>query len=109
MKKSYYDKQTGEYIDITTQRRYVRTGVCQITGERTFTQFHHKLEQSKCIRDLMAKKVRYPSTWTQEFINENQRVFEVSPQVHSDIHSMSKERFYDKYGLNLDDFIYKTN
>ena len=105
-KKSYYLKN-GLYYDITTGRTFERTGICELTGERTLTQFHHKLSQHKCIKDLEAKKVRYPSTWTQEFINENQRIFELSPQAHADIHSMSDERFYNKYGVERSNYIWQ--
>ncbi|WP_405316490.1 hypothetical protein [Faecalibacillus faecis] len=106
MKKSYYLEE-GLYFDTTTQTIYEPKHYCEICGRRNMLTVHHKLVQHKCLKDLATKKTITPSTWTQEFINKNQKLFTVCLQCHSDIHNYNNEVFFDKYKRNRSEFIYK--
>jgi 5-methylcytosine-specific restriction endonuclease McrA len=35
--------------------------------------------------------------WTKEFIDENQKLFTLCTQCHSDVENLSKEKFFEKY------------
>lgn len=105
MKKSYY--KNGKYIDTTTGNEYIPKSKCELCGSTYLLSVHHYLNQQKALRDLSSRKVRYPSTWTEEFIKENQKLFTLCIQCHSDVENMSEERFYQKYNRKLSDFIYK--
>lgn len=107
MKKSYFDKNKGCYIDTTRNIEYYPKNYCEICGASYPLSVHHYIPQQTCKKAVESVKVKFPKTLTQELINERQKLYTVCFQCHADIHSMSKERFYDKYGLNLDDFIYK--
>lgn len=104
MKKSYYSG--SYYVDVTTGKKIIPKGYCELCGTKYGLTQHHFLNQQKCLRDLSSKKVRYPKMWTQEFINENQRIISLCLQHHADVHSMSDERFYQKYKIERKNFIY---
>lgn len=106
MKKSYY-LEGGLYFDTTTQTVYEPKPYCEICGRRNMLTVHHKLIQHKCLKDLATKRTITPSTWTQEFINKNQKLFTVCLQCHSDIHNCNNEAFFDRYKRNRNEFIYK--
>jgi len=106
MKKSYY-LESGLYFDTTTQTTYEPKPYCEICGRRNMLTVHHKLTQHKCLKDLATKRTITPSTWTQEFIKKNQKLFTVCLQCHSDIHNCNKEVFFDRYKISRDEFIYK--
>ena len=106
MKKSYY-LEGGLYFDTTTQTVYEPKSYCEICGKRNTLTVHHKLIQHKCLKDLATKRTITPSTWTQEFINKNQKLFTVCLQCHSDIHNCNNETFFDRYKISRSEFIYK--
>lgn len=106
MKKSYY-LESGLYFDTTTQTIYEPKSYCEICGRRNILTVHHKLVQHKCLKDLTTKRTITPSTWTQEFINKNQRLFTVCLQCHSDIHNCNNEVFFNRHKRNRNEFIYK--
>lgn len=96
MKKSYYLKN-GLYYDTTTGREYRKKGYCEICKSPYFLTVHHFLNQQKCLNNLNAKKVKHPKDWTKEFIDENQKLFTLCTQCHSDVENLSKEKFFEKY------------
>ena len=104
MKKSYYSG--CYYIDTTTGRKIIPKDYCELCGTKYGLTQHHFLNQQKCLRDLNSKKVRYPKMWTQEFINENQKIFSLCMQCHSDVEHLSNQHFYQKYGIERSNFIY---
>lgn len=104
-KKSYY--KDGEYIDVTTGKTYIPKGYCQLCGKRANITIHHFLNQQKCLRDMKSQKIRFPKMWTKDFIIENQKLFELCLQCHSDVEHLSDERFKDKYRIERSYFIYK--
>lgn len=106
MKKSYY-LENGNYFDITTGQEYTPQQYCDICGCHDRLTVHHYLSQNKCLRDIKIKKTRYPSTWTQEFINQNQQLFTLCLQCHADLHNMSEENFYKKYHIKKDFYIHE--
>ena len=71
MKKSYFDKTKGKYIDTTTGTEYLPKAKCELCGSSYALSVHHYLNQQKALRDLNSKKVRFPNMWTEEFIKEN--------------------------------------
>lgn len=103
MKKSYYEGEM--YVDITTGQYYRTKDKCEICGIRHSLQVHHYLPQTKCIKNLKAKKTQ---EWTSEFIQKNQKLFTVCTDCHNDTHSYNTERFKAKYGRNLQEYIYKN-
>ena len=105
MKKSYYLKN-GNYYDVTTQREYTPKGYCELCGNHNQLTVHHFLPQNKCINDLNSKKVIYPNTWNQNFINKYQQLFTLCLQCHSDIHTMDKASFKRKHYVDKKDYIY---
>ena len=105
LQKSHY--KDGQYFDVTTNTFYTPKDKCELCKGQYGLQVHHKLPQSKCLRDLKAKKTRTENTWTQEFINDNQELFTLCSQCHSDVHSFNEERFKSTYGRKLSDYIYK--
>ena len=102
MKKSYYTED-GYYMDITTGKKYLPKRYCEICGTFHWLTVHHRLSQNKCIRDLQSK-IKTPKTWTQEFINENQKLFTVCLNCHANIHANS-DNFWQKYNLNKKEYI----
>jgi len=106
MKKSYY-LEGGLYFDTTTQTVYEPKSYCEICGKKTLLTVHHFLKQQKCLRDLVSKRVITPSTWNQEFINKNQKLFTLCLQCHTDVHNCNDESFYNKYKKEKSKFIYK--
>jgi hypothetical protein len=107
MKKSYYDKKKNKYIDTTTGREYTPKGLCEICKSPYFLTVHHFLNQQKCLNDLNAKKVKHPKMWTKEFIDENQKLFTLCTQCHSDVERLSKEKFFEKYKREKSRFIWE--
>jgi hypothetical protein len=107
MKKSYYDKKKNKYIDTTTNREYTPKGLCEICKSPYFLTVHHFLNQQKCLNDLNAKKVKHPKMWTKEFIDENQKLFTLCTQCHSDVERLSKEKFFEKYKREKSRFIWE--
>ena len=106
MKKSYYEK-SGLYFDVTTGRRYIPRDRCELCGTSHFLTVHHYLNQQKAIKDLNAKKVRYPSTWSKEFIDKNQKLFTLCVQCHNDVENLDNDKFFDKYLVPKGFFIYQ--
>lgn len=105
-KKSYYENNV--YIDITTGNEYLPKTYCELCGITFGLTVHHYLRQSKCLKDLKAKKTRTPATWTQDFINDNQQLFTLCLDCHSKVESLSKERFYEHYGKDLNNYKYSS-
>ena len=64
------------------------------------------LNQQKCLNDLNAKKVKHPKMWTKEFIDENQKLFTLCTQCHSDLEHLSKEKFFEKYKREKKKYIF---
>ena len=106
MKKSYFDKKKCKYIDTTTGKEYEPKTSCELCGSSYALSVHHFLNQQKALRDLKSKKVRFPNMWTEEFIKENQKLFTLCFQCHTDVENMSEEKFYKKYKRELSEFIY---
>lgn len=104
MKKSYYDKKKDAYIDVTTGNEYHPKGYCELCGSSYLLAVHHYLNQRKCIED-MKTKLKYPKTYTKEFIQENQKLFTLCIQCHSDVEHLSNKRFFEKYGIERKEFI----
>lgn len=105
MKKSYY-LPDGRYFDTTRGIAIEVKRQCELCGATYPITQHHYLEQQKALKSLASKKVRYPKMWTKEFIDEKQQIFCLCLQCHTDVHSMSNERFYEKYGIEREKFIY---
>lgn len=105
MQKSYFLKN-GLYYDTTTKTFYEPKQRCEICGATYPLSVHHYLNQQKCLKDLSAQKVIYPSTWTKEFINENQKLFTLCYQCHKDVETLSEEKFKEKYKQEKEKFIY---
>ena len=104
-RKSYYKE--GVYIDTTTGREYIPKDRCEICKASFGLTVHHYIYQQLCMRDLKAKKTRTPKTLTQEFINDNQKLFTLCTNTcHQDVHSLSEERFFQRYGLDKKEFVY---
>ncbi len=108
-RKSYY-LPDGTYFDTTTGRTYETKAYCEICGINLWghiTDVHHYLQQQKCLRDLetidIGKSVT-PSTWTQEFINEHQRLYTVCRECHNAIHARGKKQIIN--GRNLRDYLW---
>lgn len=106
MKKSHY-LENGLYYDITTGRTYQPKNYCEICGCKNMLTVHHFLKQQKCLKDLASKRVITPSTWTQDFINKNQKLFTFCLQCHHDVDFLSDEKFKEKYNIERSEFIYK--
>jgi hypothetical protein len=104
-KKSYYEN--GVYVDITTGKKYIPKGKCQICGATYGIQIHHYIEQQRCIRDLNTKKTRTPKTLTQEQINEKQKLFELCDICHNAVHNLDDKQFKNLFGLNREDYIFR--
>ena len=105
MKKSYYINN-DEYLDVTTNKKYKPKKYCELCGASYPLTIHHKLLQNKCIRDLNAK-IKFPKTYTQEFINANQKLFTLCLNCHANIHNMTHKRFMEVYNKDLNDYIVK--
>lgn len=103
-KRSYY--KNGVYIDVTTGREYIPKNRCEICRATYLLDVHHYLSQQRCMNDLKTKVV-YPKTWTREFIDKNQKLFTVCRACHTDIENLSDEKFYNKYGIERSNFIYR--
>lgn len=106
-KKSGYDKATSDYIDITTGRHYQPKEYCELckfSSANVTLTVHHFLPQSKCQEDLKSK-VKFPKTWTQEFINENQKLFTLCTNCHSIVH-YSPKILKEKFGYEQKDWIW---
>lgn len=108
MQKSYY-VENGLYFDVTTNRIYQPNHFCELCGGHSHLTVHHFLFQHKCLKDLATKKTITPSTWTAEYINQHQKLFTLCRQCHSDVHSMSNERFYEKYGKQRSYYVFIKN
>ena len=79
--RSYY-LPDGTYFDVTTGRTYQKKEYCEICGANFKPLFvHHFLDQQKCMRDVETK-IQAPYIWTQEFINENQKLFTLCNDCH---------------------------
>lgn len=94
--KSYYiDRQKGIYFDVTTETVYHlddKCAVCKATWKPL--EVHHFLDQHKCEKDkrsIRIGKVVTPNMWTQEFINEHQKLYTVCNECHGKIERRSKE------------------
>ncbi len=96
MQKSYY-VENGLYFDVTTGRYYEQKSFCELCGGQYNLTVHHFLFQHRCLKDLQSTKTVTPSTWTADYINKHQKLFTLCAQCHSDVHSMSDERFWQKY------------
>lgn len=109
MKKSGYDLDSGFYLDVTTGRLYQKDNKCFLCGATWKPLFvHHFLDQSKCERDkksIAKGKVVKPNMWTQEFINENQKLYTVCKECHSFIESRSKKPINNKIPR---DYVYRN-
>ena len=92
MVRSGFDIESGLYKDITTGRLYEPLNFCEICGANWKPlETHHFLPQSKCLRDKKSK-VDAPYIWTQEFINENQKLYTVCRECHTKIHNCSSPK-----------------
>ena len=91
MVRSGFDKDTGLYRDVTTGQLYELKNYCEICGAN-FKQLevHHFLPQQKCERDKKSK-IQAPYIWTQDFINENQKLYTVCRECHNAIHSRGRK------------------
>ena len=108
--KSYYiDRQKGIYFDVTTETTYQLNDKCALCGAKWGElEVHHYLDQSKCERDkksIAKGKVITPNMWTQEFINEHQKLYTVCPECHDKIESRSKKPIN---GYIPRDFVYRN-
>ena len=97
IQKSYY-LENGLYYDVTTKRTYERKQYCELCGGHSYLTVHHFLLQHRCIKDMANKKIITPSTWTEEFVKQHQKLFTLCVNCHNDVHGMSDERFFEKYG-----------
>jgi len=107
MVRSGFDKETGLYKDVTTGRLYEPKLYCEICGINHWNarlEVHHFLPQQKCERDKKSKVI-YPSTWTQDFINENQKLFTVCRECHNAIHSRGRKKVIN--GRDLRDYLWQ--
>lgn len=92
MVRSGFDKETGLYRDVTTGRLYEPKNYCEICGcNWKPLEIHHFLKQQKCERDKKSK-IQAPYIWSQEFINENQKLYTVCRECHSKIHNCSSKK-----------------
>ena len=105
MKKSHF-LENGMYFDVTTQTKYIPKKRCELCKASYPLSVHHYLNQQKCIRDTQSKRIKHPKMWTQEFIDENQKLFTLCYQCHADVENMSNYKFFQRYGRNKNDFIY---
>ena len=105
-KKSYFDNKKGVYIDTTRNIEYIPKNRCELCGSSARLSVHHYLAQQKCLRDKDTKVV-YPSTWTHEFINHNQKLFTLCFQCHAEVEHGNNEKFKQKYGIDRSYFIYE--
>ena len=106
MVRSGFDKDTGLYRDVTTGQLYEMRNYCEICGINHWNarlEVHHKLPQQKCERDKKSK-IQAPYIWTQDFINENQRLYTVCRECHNAIHSRGRKGTIN--GRNLKDYIW---
>lgn len=102
-KRSGFDKNTGMYFDCTTGRLYEPKSYCEICGANwKQLEVHHYLPQQKCERDKKSK-IQAPYIWTQEFINENQKLYTVCRECHNAIHARGKKQIIN--GRNLRDYL----
>ena len=92
MVRSGFDESTGLYWDCTTDTLYEPKNYCEICG-RNWVQLdiHHFLPQQKCERDKKSK-IQAPYIWTQEFINEHQKLYTVCRDCHTKIHNCSSPK-----------------
>lgn len=105
-KKSYYNKNKGCYIDTTRNVEYYPKSYCEICGQRQYLTCHHYISQHSYKNAIESIKIKFPKTLTQDFVNENQKIYTLCLNCHADVHSMSDERFYQKYGIERKNFIY---
>lgn len=106
MQKSYY-AENGLYYDVTTNRYYDRKPFCELCGGQYHLTVHHFLYQHKCLKDLSAKRTITPLTWTADFINQHQKLFTLCTQCHADVHSMSDDRFRQKYNRERSYYVFR--
>ena len=105
--KSGFDIESGLYKDVTTGRLYEPKLYCEICGINHWNaqlEVHHYLPQQKCERDKKSK-IQAPYIWTQEFINENQKLFTVCRSCHDAIHARGRKGTIN--GRNLNDYLWK--
>lgn len=91
--RSYY-LDNGEYFDITTGNTYTPRTFCEICGLNSGwvnLEVHHFLPQQKCERDKKSK-IKAPYIWTQDFINENQKLYTVCQECHRKIHNCTSKK-----------------
>lgn len=96
------------YWDVTTGKHYKVKPCCELCKTKYPLSVHHYLNQQKCLRDTSGKKVKFPKMWTQEFIDENQKLFTLCFQCHSDVENMNPSKFFEKYGRKKSDFVYEV-
>ena len=106
-KKSYYDKSKNCYIDTTRNIEYYPKSYCELCGSTSYLTCHHFIPQHTYKNAIETVKTRVPKTLTQEFVNENQKIWTLCLNCHSDVHSMSNERFYNKYGVERSNYIWQ--
>jgi len=105
MVRSGFDKSSGLYWDCTTDTLYTPKEYCEICGANFKPlEIHHYLPQQRCERDKKSKVI-YPSTWTQEFINENQKLFTVCRECHNAIHAKGRKKVIN--GRDLRNYLWQ--
>lgn len=107
MKKSYFDKKKGKYIDTTTGNEYIPKTSCELCGSQYMLSVHHYLNQQKALRDMESTKVKFPNMWTKEFVQENQKLFTLCYQCHADVENLDEKKFFEKYRIEKEEFIYE--
>lgn len=103
MKKSHYI-ENGLYLDTTTGKTYQPKDYCELCKVGYGLTVHHYIPQQKALKDLKTK-VKYPSTLTQEYLEAHQKLFTVCLDCHGNIHNMSENRFYERYGKEKDFYL----
>ena len=107
--RSYY-LEDGTYFDVTTGRSYYPDEVCEICKKSWLpVEVHHYLPQQKCMRDLNSiaiGKVVHPKMWTQEFINENQKLYTVCRGCHKKIHNCTSKKTVEN-GHRIYDYLWR--
>lgn len=104
IEKSYYDKETGLYIDTTTGRTYQPKEYCEICGKKWVQlDVHHYLNQQKCLKDMRSKDPK-PKHWTKEFIQANQKLFTLCRDCHYAVEHYAPDKTIN--GRRLGDYIY---
>ena len=107
MVRSGFDKDSGLYKDVTTGRLYEPKLYCEICGINHWNarlEVHHFLPQQKAMRDLKSK-IQAPYIWTQDFINENQKLFTVCRECHNAIHAKGRKKVIN--GRDLRNYLWQ--